>query len=71
MTIGVGKCESPLVYTNKLKCTLPAVLPKAGNDYKKNPDNPDEKLPAVVVSILTWSTFLSSILYTLFFMLLS
>ena len=48
--IGVGECTVTSLYVNLLKCRPPTELPEAGNDYKIDPDDSNNLLPAVIVS---------------------
>ena len=52
IVIGVGECTVTSLYHNLLKCRPPTELPEAGNDYTVDPDDSNNLLPAVIVSIV-------------------
>lgn len=61
VVVGVGSCIPSSLYHNILKCELPGELPLPGSDYTADPDNADNKLPAVVVSELILEIIITQI----------
>ena len=51
--VGQGQCQVTTLKTHLLQCKLPTDLPTAGADYIADPEDKDNILPAVIVSVST------------------